>query len=95
MGALLDRWRLLMAAWSEHEDGPWVETRSALARNLEEVSTPLPTPCPRCNHATIGECLCSEPFPTEVWTFFSDPDLDQLVTDACAEMGRRELGRKS
>lgn len=36
-----------------------------------------------------------EPFPLEVWTFFSDEDLDQLVVDARAEMGRREIARRS
>lgn len=79
-----------MAAWGQHEDGPWVETRSALGQHLEEVSTPLPTPCPRCNHATLEDCSC-EPFPTEVWTFFDDEALGQLIIDVMAEIGRRKI----
>lgn len=66
------------------------------------VSTPDATPlhpCPTCNTAMRDECpgcaVKSEPFPLEVWTFFSDADLDQLVVDACAEMGRREIARRN
>lgn len=66
-------------------------------------STTSDNHCPECGEYE-SECECvstpeipatpSEAFPIEVWTFFSDSDLDQLVVDACAEMGRRELGRK-
>lgn len=51
--------------------------------------------CPKVSTTPAQEipATASEPFPIEVWTFFSDSDLDQLVVDACAEMGRRELER--
>jgi len=48
--------------------------------------TPLPTPCPQCQHAVLP----AEEFPVEVWEFFSDGDLEQLVGDACLEIARRD-----
>lgn len=94
-----------MAAWAPKERGKPSEVigRIGHSENLR-VSTPaatLPTPCPNCNRATIGECGClesAEPtgveaFPVEVWEFFDDAALDQLITEAAVELGRRELVR--
>lgn len=86
-----------MAAWSpDQEDvgadfGPkrtaeWLdELNAGMNARMDSLSTPE------------SPATTSEAFPIEVWTFFSDSDLDQLVVDACAEMGRREIerGRKS
>lgn len=77
-----------MAAWSDHQDEVWGGF-SRLEEIADEASTTLPTPCPRCNHTMLGDCSCSEPFPTEVWTFFDDEALGQLVIDVMAEIGRR------
>lgn len=47
------------------------------------------------DHEGVTPDATPEPFPLEVWTFFTDADLDQLVVDACAELGRREMARRS
>jgi hypothetical protein len=36
----------------------------------------------------------AEPFPEEVWAFFTDSDLQRLVLDAYKEMGRRKVARE-
>ena len=83
----------LMAAWSDCEG--WADFPALATPVVERVAVytaVLPTPCPRCNQATIGECPCCpevEEFPTEVWAFFDDEALAQLVKDASDELCRR------
>lgn len=71
-----------MAAWSDHDEVELAQSLGSRTRPFREASTPDATPS-------------TEPFPLEVWTFFTDSDLDQLVVDVCAEIGRREIAKRS
>lgn len=91
-----------MAAWSPDEKAEVAESRpthrveivDTLELEDDSLSCDECSLCPDCaQRLQQTPATPSEAFPIEVWTFFSDSDLDQLVVDACAEMGRRELGR--
>lgn len=65
-----------MAAWSDHEEV--VEEPVMGRKPLEEAPAKVSTP--------------NEPYPSELWKFFTDSDIEQLIVDASKELCKRQGG---